>query len=126
MQWNAQPTLPNHQCITAVRSHFFLQVDRSKIFFKALAPEGGASGEAYCTCRACAAGLLHFPAQKRGNGGWIRFHPSERAPIRADGMITHVSCHLAADVGQSVVHYAKENGVDLVVLGARGMGSWKR
>lgn len=31
-----------------------------------------------------------------------------------------------ADVGQSVVHYAKENGVDLVVLGARGMGSWKR
>ncbi|KAI7840515.1 hypothetical protein COHA_005814 [Chlorella ohadii] len=49
------------------------QVDRSKIFFKALAPEGGAS-----------------------------------------------------DVGQSVVHYAKENGVDLVVLGARGMGSWKR
>jgi nucleotide-binding universal stress UspA family protein len=29
-------------------------------------------------------------------------------------------------VGQSVVHYAKENGIDLVALGARGMGSWKR
>ena len=24
------------------------------------------------------------------------------------------------------MHYAKENGMDLVVLGARGMGSWKR
>ena len=33
---------------------------------------------------------------------------------------------MCADVGQSIVHYAKENGVGLDVLGARGMGSWKR
>ncbi|KAL4434290.1 hypothetical protein ABPG75_000731 [Micractinium tetrahymenae] len=49
------------------------KVDSSRIFFKALAPEGGAS-----------------------------------------------------DVGQSIVHYAKENAVSMAVLGARGMGSWKR
>ncbi|PSC72425.1 universal stress [Micractinium conductrix] len=49
------------------------KVAKDRIFFKALAPEGGAS-----------------------------------------------------DVGQSIVHYAKENGVGLDVLGARGMGSWKR
>lgn len=50
-----------------------VKVDKAKIFFKALAPEGGAS-----------------------------------------------------DVGESVVHYARENGVDLVAMGARGMGSFKR
>lgn len=32
----------------------------------------------------------------------------------------------AADVGASLVRYAREKGVDLVVMGARGMGSFKR
>lgn len=49
------------------------RVDKSRVFFKALAPEGGAS-----------------------------------------------------DVGQSIVHYAQENAVSVAVLGARGLGSWKR
>ncbi|GAB4816632.1 hypothetical protein N2152v2_003678 [Parachlorella kessleri] len=48
-------------------------VDKKRIFFKAMRPEGGAS-----------------------------------------------------DVGESVVHYALENGVDVVVVGSRGMGSLKR
>ncbi|KAL4424950.1 hypothetical protein ABPG77_009679 [Micractinium sp. CCAP 211/92] len=49
------------------------RVDKSRVFFKALAPEGGAS-----------------------------------------------------DVGESIVHYAKENAVSMAVLGARGLGSWQR
>lgn len=32
----------------------------------------------------------------------------------------------ASDVAQSLVHYARENGVDLAVVGSRGMGSLKR
>lgn len=32
----------------------------------------------------------------------------------------------AADVGQSIVRYAKQNDVSMAVLGARGMGSWTR
>eukprot|EP00887_Chlorella_sp_A99_P000632 scaffold5.g632.t1 len=48
-------------------------IDKSRIFFKALYPEGGAS-----------------------------------------------------DVGESIVHYAKANKVDLLVVGARGMGAIKR
>lgn len=50
-----------------------VKVDKARIFFKALSPEGGAS-----------------------------------------------------DVGGSLVHYARENEMSLVVMGARGMGSWKR
>ncbi|KAI3423019.1 hypothetical protein D9Q98_010704 [Chlorella vulgaris] len=61
------------ETVTAAVDRAVAKVERERIFFKALPPEGGAS-----------------------------------------------------DVGQSVVHYSKANGVDLVVLGARGMGSFKR
>lgn len=32
----------------------------------------------------------------------------------------------ASDVGDSIVHYARENGADILVVGSRGMGSFKR
>lgn len=32
----------------------------------------------------------------------------------------------ASDVAQSITHYAKDNKVDLVVVGSRGMGAAKR
>ena len=34
--------------------------------------------------------------------------------------------HPAADVGESIVHYARSNQVDMLVVGARGMGAIKR
>ena len=35
-------------------------------------------------------------------------------------------CRIAADVGDSLLPYTEANGVDLVVVGARGMGAVKR
>ena len=32
----------------------------------------------------------------------------------------------ASDAGGALVHYAASNGVDVVVMGARGMGAFKR
>ncbi|EFN51655.1 hypothetical protein CHLNCDRAFT_139849 [Chlorella variabilis] len=86
-----------------------VKVDKAKIFFKALAPEGGASGTpAALPCPACCAA----------------------SPAALSLLLlcqSDVSCSLViADVGESVVHYARENGVDLVAMGARGMGSFKR
>lgn len=52
---------------------FFLQVDKERVFFKALEPEGGAS-----------------------------------------------------DISLSIKHYQEANGIDVVVVGSRGMGAVKR
>lgn len=93
------------------------QVDSSRIFFKALAPEGGASGAraGRPACSESMAVLLPPLPLPRG------CPPSNRAPV------THARpCSPFADVGRSIVHYAKENSASLVVLGARGMGSFKR
>lgn len=90
----------------------WVQVDRTRILFKALAPEGGASGMlARCSVQPCT-GCLHIQAAVWGRS----LHAL--APSHPSLFVT--------DVGQSIVHYAQENDMGLVVMGARGMGSFKR
>ena len=94
---------PSSNC-AALQLFCHVQVDRSKIFFKALAPEGGASGELLadalaCLCPACVVRghplcLFHCPACVVHAGAG----PGDRPPT--------VCLPCAADVGQSVVNHA--------------------
>ena len=36
-----------------------------------------------------------------------------------------ISIPASSDVGEALVQYAKENQVDLVVVGSRGLGAWQ-
>ena len=97
------------------------QVDKNRIFYKALYPEGGASGvyrtQPVVACCSHPQPLLGLSARRRRR---CPHCPARDLPPR------HLPpCH-APDVGESIVHYAKANAVDMLVLGARGLGSFKR